>query len=413
MSEFRTLLEEEERHFELPPGGFDRLMRRRDRKRRTKQIGALVFTLVLLAVLVGGAVSVFRSAERGLPANPSESPPPPRGEPVRPQTLDRRFDVATAWGEMDGVRWAIWTNDALSCLAFTSEGSGDYGGMDASCGNGYDGSDLKLAGVCAYACPDPERPIIYGTASGRVARVQLVLDEGRTYAGKIHASPPEVTVDARVFTVPTDRRWGTFTGMLTATAADGTVLGQIRYPRGADGAGGPSMPVSVEAVLASGVQVSAVDGQPFEEGRWEIAIWRSPSGDWCLGTIYPDFQSAQVATEVPGCVPRDALFQGIRREHIGHADIWWTDEGPDFPYRVFGTVSDQVDSVRLELGDGQVVHAELYDAPSGFEDMGRLFVAEFRSKDHPWQLGGNGGITWRAIALDANGEVLGSDEISM
>ena len=84
-----------------------------------------------------------------------------------------------------------------------------------------------------------------------------------------------------------------------------------------------------------------------------------------------------------------------------------------FRYRAVGTASSDVASVRIELGDGQVVDAVLYDPPPGLEDMGRLFVAEFRSKDHPWEYGGEGGITWRAVALGANGEVLGSDEVSL
>lgn len=70
MTDVTALLEREERHYELPPGALDRLADRRDRRRRTRQITALAFTLLLLAVAIGGAILAIRSAERRVPANP-------------------------------------------------------------------------------------------------------------------------------------------------------------------------------------------------------------------------------------------------------------------------------------------------------------------------------------------------------
>jgi hypothetical protein len=299
-------------------------------------------------------------------------------------------------------------------MAFTRAG-----GNDSGCGDGYDGSDLTLPTPCLYACPVPGRSILFGLVSPRVARVDLVVDDGSTYAGTIHPAPTDVTSDARVYVVPTREVWGGFTGTLIAVDAEGAVLRKIRYPPNADAAGGASMPMIVEATLASGVPVSEVDGRPSETDRWQIAVWRTTADDWCLGTIYPSSSSAVVATEGPGCGPRERLFEGIRTGAIGHADVWFGsaaemfgEQGP-WAYRVVGTVSEDVAAVRIEIEDGSVVEAELYDPPSGFEDMGGLFVAEFRSKLHPWEEGGKGGIAWRAVALDVNGKVLGTDDLSM
>lgn len=393
------------------------------RRTRHRQVGVAITALAVVAVVavgsIAGGVALLRSSDRRTPADRSEgpTPTPTRGAPARPADLDQRLTVATAWGEVDGVGWTVWANDDLSCLAFTSV-DGDYSGQDGGCENGYDGSDLTWAGTCVYACPVPRHPIVYGTVSARVAAVRFANDDGTALEGTIHAVPLGAVVDARVFTVsmPSVRS----TGWLTAIGADGTVVSRLRYPPGADEPGGPSTPVVVEATLASGVPTSAVDGRASEADRWEIAIWRAASGDLCLGTIFPDDGRATVATETGGCGPRGDLFDGIRSGAVGHADVWWIDEASMFGenarwfrYRAVGTVSRHVASVRIELADGQVIDAELVDPPAGFEGMGRLFIAEFRSKDHPWEYGGEGGISWRAIALNANGEILGSDEIGL
>ncbi len=391
----------------------------RDRRRRHQQMAAGARALLLLAAVIAGAAALLRFSDQRMPADRNQPPPPASSEPVRPPTLPPRFNVAGAWGEMDGVRWAIWTNDDLSLLGFTSGAGGDYSGTDQEYETPYDGSDLKVAGMCAYSCPVPERPIIFGVVSGRVARVDFVLDDGTTYPSTVHPAPEGLSVDARIFTVPIDRRGGTFTGTLTATAAGGSVLAEIRYPWRADTAGGWSMPMSVEATLASGVPLSTVDGRPSEADRWEIAIWRNAAGEWCFGTIYPIDGSAVVASDEPGCGRREELF-GRSGLPIDHADVWSIDEASMFGenprwlrYRVVGTTSADVAAVRIEVEDGQVIEAELYDPPTAFADMSRLFVAEFRWKDRSAAYQGTGRISWSAIALDANGDVLGSDEMSM
>lgn len=417
MSDLLTAIERAERTMtpEGQPPSLETFVTYRDRRRRRQQVAAGVLTFLVLAATVAGAVTLLRSSDRTTPADRSQTPTPLPGEPVRPPDLSERF-VAAAWGETDGVGWAIWTNESLSILDFRSDAP--YHGSDRSSGEPYDGSDLTGVRTCFYGCPVPAHTVVFGIVSGRVARVDFVLDDGTTYAGTVHPQPQGLTVDARIFTVQMDRRWDTFTGTLTAFGPDGVVLEQARYPWNADAAGGGSMPISVEATLASGVPLSSVDGRPSEADRWEIAIWRNAASEWCFGTIYPTGGSAVVASDEPGCGAREELF-GRSGLPIDHADVWWIDEasmfgerGRWFRYRIVGTASADVAAVRIEVEDGQVIEADLYDPPAAFADMERLFVAEFASKDHPWEYGGTGGISWRAVALDANGDVLGSDEMS-
>ncbi len=402
------------------------------RRTRRRQVGVALPAIAVAAVVAigstAGAVAVLRSSDRRTPADRSETPTPPPspGEALRPSGLDDRFTIAFAQGQVNGFAWAIWANEDLSCVGFAS----DAPGVDVECGGApYGGSHLTEVGECVYACPVPGQPIVYGPASSQVAGVELVLDDGTTYSGVIHPSPPEVTSGVRFFTVTTDQRQG-FTGTLIATGAQGQVLERLRYPRNADAPGGPSLPVAVETTLASGAPMIEYDGRPYEPEQWEIAVWRTAADDWCLGTFYPNASKALVAAEGRGCGSRKQLFDGIRSGAIGHADVWWmnaldTIQEPVAPelgksaqerflYRAWGTVSANVSAVRIEVADGSVVEAQLYDPPPGLEDLGRLFVAEFRSKLAPLEYdSGMGGITWRAVALGADGEVLGSDEFGL
>jgi hypothetical protein len=397
-----------------PPHSPERVLRRT----RRRQVGVVLTVFAVVAgVAIGstaGAMSLLRSSDRRMPANPSPTPTPtlPVGGLISSPDLGV-YDVNVAWGEVDGAPWNIWASQDLSCLAFANGN-----GTDAGCLYRHDGSDLMAPDTCWYACPVLMRSILFGLVSPRVARVKLEVDGGTVYVATIHPAAPELTVDTRLYTIPTDEGVHTFTGTVTAFGAEGEVLGTVRFPQNADRAGGPSTPVSIEAKLASGAPVSEVDGRTLEDYRWELTIWRNVLGDRCLGTIFPSATPPTapiVATEGLGCVSRERLFDGIRAGPIGHADVWYGDtyEHGWWTYRAIGTVSADVAAVRLEVGDGQVVDAVLYDLPPGFEDMGRLFLAEFSSKLHPWAEGGEGGIRWRAIALDPNGEVLGSDEITL
>ena len=69
MSELSAILERESQSVDLLPGGFERLLRRRDRKERNRRIANAVVALVLAVVAIGAAIRVLGSAERQLPAN--------------------------------------------------------------------------------------------------------------------------------------------------------------------------------------------------------------------------------------------------------------------------------------------------------------------------------------------------------
>lgn len=62
------LLDHAERLFPPPERAFDRLARRRDRKRRNQRIGAAVLALVIAVAAIGGAIHAFRNAVRQRPA---------------------------------------------------------------------------------------------------------------------------------------------------------------------------------------------------------------------------------------------------------------------------------------------------------------------------------------------------------
>jgi outer membrane protein assembly factor BamB len=65
MPEVRTLLERESRTVDLAPGGFDRLMRRHDRRRRNHRIGSALLAIAIATATIGYAIEVFhRGAER-------------------------------------------------------------------------------------------------------------------------------------------------------------------------------------------------------------------------------------------------------------------------------------------------------------------------------------------------------------
>lgn len=79
MPELASLLERESRTVEAP-GDFERLVRRRDRRRRNRRIGAVVVALVLSSLAIFGLVRAFEVGERTTPADT----PPPTGLAVCP-----------------------------------------------------------------------------------------------------------------------------------------------------------------------------------------------------------------------------------------------------------------------------------------------------------------------------------------
>ena len=78
MSDVRRALERAGEHFELAPGGLDRLLDRRGRRQRNRRIGAAVVALVIATAGIGGMVMAIRGlGDQTRPATtPSIGPAP-------------------------------------------------------------------------------------------------------------------------------------------------------------------------------------------------------------------------------------------------------------------------------------------------------------------------------------------------
>src|SRR4029450_13822530 len=74
MPSVAELLDRESRTVEREPGGFDRLLRRRDRRQRDRRGGAGAFALALTVLATAVFLRAYRSEPT--PANPSPSPTP-------------------------------------------------------------------------------------------------------------------------------------------------------------------------------------------------------------------------------------------------------------------------------------------------------------------------------------------------
>jgi hypothetical protein len=78
MSDVRRALERAGEHFELAPGGLDRLLDRRSRRQRNRRIGAVVVALVIGTAGIGGMLMTLGGLgdQRGPATTPSIGPPP-------------------------------------------------------------------------------------------------------------------------------------------------------------------------------------------------------------------------------------------------------------------------------------------------------------------------------------------------
>ena len=71
MSSYRDVIDRSRAQYRPEPGGFERLRRRRDRKRRNERIAAATLALVLFAAVAGVAVRLIRSGGEFTPAAPT------------------------------------------------------------------------------------------------------------------------------------------------------------------------------------------------------------------------------------------------------------------------------------------------------------------------------------------------------
>ncbi len=138
MPSVAELLDRESRTVEREPGGFDRLLRRRDRRQRNRRMGAGALALALTVVATAIFLRAYRSEPT--PMNPSPSPTPVGAALAYP--VDGDIYVADADGSNPvriadgrpgspcGAYWSegpIWSPDGMY-LAYrhsTCEGSGD------------------------------------------------------------------------------------------------------------------------------------------------------------------------------------------------------------------------------------------------------------------------------------------------
>jgi outer membrane protein assembly factor BamB len=98
MSELREALEELRGEFQPDPGGYDRLVRMRRRRRRTKRAGSVLIALLIAGAGVWFAVRAFSPLGAGRPG--------PAGEPLTPRTVGR-LHLAWRGSEIPNQSWAL------------------------------------------------------------------------------------------------------------------------------------------------------------------------------------------------------------------------------------------------------------------------------------------------------------------
>ena len=133
------LADELERHsqrVDLPPGGFERLARRRDRRQRNRRIGAAVLAIVIVSALAVGFASSFDTSE---PAGAPSSTPDPF-PPVGGWIAYSHDGVLSAMNPVDpqtSLKLAVTPDTPL---AWSADGSElllqQHGSLTGCCGNG-------------------------------------------------------------------------------------------------------------------------------------------------------------------------------------------------------------------------------------------------------------------------------------
>ena len=96
MPNVSELLERASTTVDLAPGDFERLLRRRDRKRRNRRLSAGALAIVVALVSFVALTRAFRTGER-----PAGQTPPPK-----PQGIFSEVGGWIAYGDEDGI-WAV------------------------------------------------------------------------------------------------------------------------------------------------------------------------------------------------------------------------------------------------------------------------------------------------------------------
>jgi MYXO-CTERM domain-containing protein len=197
MPSVRELLERERQTVDLERGHFERLTRRRDRKRRNRQIGAAVLTIVIALLSVTGIVRVFGNSER--PANEPTPTPVDRGifsgmggwiaynntsgsgiwamDPGRPSDPHAQIHLTSHPGEplawsSDGSKLLILTRSGHALSVLNADGSEtllfDAGGPPLLSGGSFSPDGSKV--VYAYGLSDSSSGIYVVDAGGGTPR---------------------------------------------------------------------------------------------------------------------------------------------------------------------------------------------------------------------------------------------------
>lgn len=216
MPDLKTILEREAETVEAPDD-FERLVRRRERRRRDRRVGTAVFALVVAAAAIGLVIRAFAGGQAQLPTTvpfacppgtspdepgPAEQPRPPSnltrmafdsgsgrivafhalavGSPTRTWTLSVwTYDVCANTWERSGARWdAIVVErgapggltsvyDADSDLTVAFGGSGEVLAYDA---------DTDSLSAMGPSLPEPPFRAVYDPGTGLILAQSIAVD---------------------------------------------------------------------------------------------------------------------------------------------------------------------------------------------------------------------------------------------
>ena len=302
MNDLRALLEREEQRYELQPGGFDRLEDLRDRRRRARQTAVAVFTLLVLAVAIAGAIVLFRSSERRVPAEPPDAVLTPT-EP----------GAVFSWSGEDLSEWVTEDEmtDAIRDASALYEGQGPTGKVV------YEGTDDGVS----WEAGDWSFEISNG-------------DHGGKYVG------PPTSIDPRLpegVTYKAEEGFGVGGYILSGPNSDEMIAIHLWWP------GGPLGDHPLEGVHED--MVFAIASRLLEEMGW--VPLEPPESAGCPPGSTPDepgpLDQARPYRGGPMTFDRDAhrivLLTGLASDQPARAQLWafdvcsntWARLGPEVP----------------------------------------------------------------------------------
>jgi hypothetical protein len=136
---------------------------------------------------------------------------------------------------------------------------------------------------------------------------------------------------------------------------------------------------------------------------WALIGWRSKDGI-CLDFAIPGNSPFGCGFPVRGAKPpTDSTGSGLPTHAVAGFYSSGNLVGGDGKATIFGVAAEEVVSVKLELRDGRIIDAPLYEAPDGLTTNVRFFVVRLELSQLE-QLPGNPARAY--IAYGANGQVI-------